>query len=199
MITCRAYCSPPQSAAAASQGAYSFEAGIPQRRVRSLLDTHAGVWWLLDDRECLRLSRSTIEDADAEVFDSAYQVRAGDQSRLGRCEAVREIAGGLRKCRGRAICTLFAIAEASPRGRSMPQSTATRRSNLAAQAALRIAPRNNRSGIQQFAAKRSGEAQFSAVTSALLLTVISRYPFTPPLRAFRLGRRSSSSLRNWPV
>jgi len=61
--------------------------------VRLLLDTHAFVWWLLDDRRLSSAVRSAIEDADAEVFVSVITgFELATKVRLGKFEAAREIA-----------------------------------------------------------------------------------------------------------
>ena len=61
--------------------------------MRLLLDTHAFVWWLLDDRKLSARVRAAIEDADAEVFVSVVTgFELATKVRRGKLDAAREIA-----------------------------------------------------------------------------------------------------------
>ena len=61
--------------------------------MKLLLDTHAFVWWLLDDPKLSARVRSVITDADAEVFVSAVTAfELATKVRLGKFDAAREIA-----------------------------------------------------------------------------------------------------------
>ena len=61
--------------------------------MRLLLDTHAFVWWLLDDPNLSARVRMAIENANAEVLVSAVTAfELATKVRLGKFDAAQEIA-----------------------------------------------------------------------------------------------------------
>lgn len=61
--------------------------------MKLLLDTHALVWWLTDDRKLSTRVRKAIADADCEVYVSAVTAfELATKVRLGKLDAAREIA-----------------------------------------------------------------------------------------------------------
>lgn len=70
--------------------------------MRALIDTHALLWWLFDDRRLSRRARGIIEDGANEILVSAATAwEIMTKHRLGRLphanDVARDLAGALRR------------------------------------------------------------------------------------------------------
>jgi PIN domain nuclease of toxin-antitoxin system len=64
--------------------------------VRLLLDTHAFLWWVTDNRSLSRKAYAAIEDRDSEVFVSAASAwEIATKFRLGRLDEAGVLAGNV--------------------------------------------------------------------------------------------------------